>query len=145
MIERFGRGWRPSPACCSSASASPTASGDCGGPPAGELHGHSHAHYDHVHDPGRDDRLDALLLFSADPCVAVIPLLFAAAPLGAGRARPRSSSSTKSRRSRRWSALVLPARAGVRLLRAAWLDHYGDAVAGAVIAAVGLAVAALGW
>jgi hypothetical protein len=42
-------------------------------------------------------------------------------------------------------ALVLPARAGVRFFRSTWLDRYGDAVAGAVIAGVGLTVAALGW
>ena len=42
-------------------------------------------------------------------------------------------------------ALVLPARAGARALRAEWLNRYGDAAAGAVIAAVGLVVAGLGW
>jgi threonine/homoserine/homoserine lactone efflux protein len=40
---------------------------------------------------------------------------------------------------------VLPARAGARALRAPWLDRYGDAVAGAVIVAVGVAVLGLGW
>jgi len=47
------------------------------------LHGHAHAHYDHVHDASRSTAWTLFLLFSADPCVAVIPLLFAAAPLGA--------------------------------------------------------------
>src|SRR5262249_2872063 len=46
------------------------------------FHGHAHAHYDHIHDPGRMTTLGLFLLFSADPCVAVVPLLFAAAPLG---------------------------------------------------------------
>ena len=41
-------------------------------------------------------------------------------------------------------ALVLPARAGASRLRAPWLDRYGDAVAGALIAVIGLAVGALG-
>jgi hypothetical protein len=41
--------------------------------------------------------------------------------------------------------LVLPARAGVRLLRGQWLDHYADAAAGGAIAAVGIAVMFLGW
>ena len=69
---------------------SPMRSGACGGPPARRLHGHSHAHYDHVHDAAEDDGLGLFLLFSADPCVAVIPLLFAAAPLGVGKP-PESS------------------------------------------------------
>jgi hypothetical protein len=42
-------------------------------------------------------------------------------------------------------ALVLPARAGVSVIRAGWLDRYGDAVAGGLIAAVGLLVTGLGW
>ncbi len=109
-----------------------------------KLHGHSHHHYDHVHDPGRATAWTLFLLFCADPCVAVIPLLFAAAPLGALRTTTvvlvyeLATLSTML-------ALVLPARAGVRLFRSSWMDRYGDAVAGAVIAGVGVTVAALGW
>ena len=55
------------------------------------LHGHAHAHYDHVHDPGKTTAWSLFLLFSADPCVAVIPLMFAAAPLGVVRTRGRRS------------------------------------------------------
>jgi len=108
------------------------------------LHGHAHAHYDHVHDPSRTTARSLFLLFSADPCVAVIPLLFAAAPLGAAPtvaivvAYEIATIATMV-------ALVLPARAGARVLRAAWLDRYGDAAAGAVIAVVGIAVTELGW
>jgi hypothetical protein len=40
---------------------------------------------------------------------------------------------------------VLPARAGVLVLRAAWIERYGDAAAGGLIAAVGLLVVGLGW
>ncbi len=108
------------------------------------LHGHSHPHYDHVHDAERTTAWTLFLLFSADPCVAVIPLLFAAAPLGAlpttGVVAIYEVSTLAA-----MAALVLPARAGVRLLRAPWLDRYGDAMAGAVIAAAGLAVTGLGW
>ena len=46
------------------------------------VHGHAHAHYDHVHDASKTTAWSLFLLFSADPCVAVIPLLFAAAALG---------------------------------------------------------------
>ena len=108
------------------------------------LHGHLHSHYDHVHDPDHATAWTLFLLFSVDPCVAVIPLLFAAAPLGALRttgvvlAYELATLATMT-------VLVLPARAGARRLRAGWLDRFGDALAGTVIAAVGLAVIGLGW
>ena len=45
---------------------------------AGErFHGHHHHHYDHVHEPSTMTPWALFLLFSADPCVAVIPILFA--------------------------------------------------------------------
>ena len=108
------------------------------------LHGHSHSHYDHIHDPGRVTAWTLFLLFSADPCVAVIPLLFAAAPLGALPATGVVLTYELATLAT-MGALVLPARAGARLLRATWLDRYADAVAGCVVAAVGTAVTALGW
>ena len=108
------------------------------------FHGHAHAHYDHVHDPGKATAWSLFLLFSADPCVAVIPLLFAAAPLGAVQSAgvvliyETVTIATMA-------LLVLSARAGAGALRASWLDRYGDAAAGGVIATVGVVVAALGW
>jgi hypothetical protein len=35
-------------------------------------------HYDHVHDPSRATAWSLFLLFSVDPCVAVIPLVLSA-------------------------------------------------------------------
>jgi nickel/cobalt exporter len=108
------------------------------------LHGHAHAHYDHVHDPSRTTAWTLFLLFSADPCVAVIPLMLAAGPLGAWHVAglvvvyELATLGTMI-------ALVLPAQAGARILRARWLDAYGDAVAGVLIAATGLVVSRLGW
>lgn len=108
------------------------------------IHGHHHHHYDHVHDPERMTPLALFLLFSADPCVAVIPILFAAAPLGPLRttvvvaAYELATIATMV-------ALVLPARAAAARVRGHWFSHYGDATAGAVIAFVGILVAALGW
>jgi putative Mn2+ efflux pump MntP len=108
-----------------------------------KLHGHAHSHYDHVHDASRTTARTLFLLFSADPCVAVIPLLFAAAPLGAARTAgvvllyEAATIGTMV-------ALVLPARAGAAVFRAGWLDRWGDAAAGAVIAVVGITVTALG-
>jgi len=107
------------------------------------VHGHRHAHYDHVHDPAKTTALSLFLLFSADPCVAVIPLLFAAAPLGAaptaGIVLLYEAATIAT-----MIALVLPARAGASRLRFPWLDHWGDAVAGGLIAATGVVVMALG-
>jgi len=107
------------------------------------LHGHAHARYDHVHDASKTTAWSLFLLFSADPCVAVIPLLFAAAPLGTAPAAgivvlyEAATIGTMI-------ALVLPARAGVSRLRFPWLDAWGDAVAGGLIAATGVVVMALG-
>lgn len=109
-----------------------------------KLHGHSHRHYDHVHDPSKTSAWTLFLLFSADPCVAVAPLLFGAVPLGAGKTLvivllyELATLATMV-------VLVLPARAGARVLRFSWLDRYGDAAAGGVIAGVGLVVVGLGW
>jgi hypothetical protein len=107
------------------------------------LHGHAHVHYDHVHDPSAMSARTLFLLFSADPCVAVVPLMFAAAPLGVAKTLAvvllyeMATLATML-------AFVLPARAGARIFRAQWLDRYGDAAAGGVIAAVGLAVTVIG-
>jgi nickel/cobalt transporter (NicO) family protein len=107
------------------------------------LHGHPHLHYDHVHDASKKTAWSLFFLFSADPCVAVVPLLFAAAPLGAARTAAIvlvyeiATIGTMV-------ALVLPAHAGATAFRAPWLDRYGDTAAGGVIAAAGIVVAALG-
>ena len=76
--------------------------------------------------------------------MAVIPLLFAAAPLGA---RPTAGIVVlyEIATLATMAGLVAAARAGVRQLHFGWLDRYGDAAAGAVIAAVGIAVLGLGW
>ena len=108
------------------------------------LHGHSHTHYDHVHEPSRATAWSLFLLFCADPCVAVMPILVAAAPLGAmpilGIVIVYEVSTLAA-----MAALVLPARAGAAALRWKWLDRHADAAAGASIALVGVVVLGLGW
>ncbi len=107
------------------------------------VHGHPHAHYDHVHDPSRATAWSLFLLFSADPCVAVIPLLFSAAPLGTGQTLAivllyeAATIGTMI-------PLVLSARAGAVRFRLPFLDRWGDAVAGGVIVVTGVVVGLLG-
>lgn len=119
---------------------------------ADRIHQRAHAHGQH-HDHGVGNRFHTpstrvtpwtlFLLFSADPCVAVIPLMFAAAPLGWSStlavvvAYEAATIATMV-------LLVLPARAAAATIRGAWADRYGDALAGGVVALVGLAVLSLG-
>ena len=109
-----------------------------------KVHGHSHSHYDHVHDPSKATITGMFLLFCADPCVAVVPILVAAAPLRASEILALVVVYEIATLGA-MVALVLPARAGINVLKARWLDHYGDAAAGGVIAVVGMVVAGLGW
>ena len=132
---------------------------------ADRMHQHAHAHgHPHVHvhllrgarhapdtclaeaedvARGRMTAWTLFLLFSADPCVAVIPLMFAAAPLGWSStlavivAYEAATIATMV-------LLVLPACAAAATIRGAWADRYGDALAGGVVALVGLAVLSLG-
>ena len=101
-------------------------------------HHHRHHHLDHA--------LSAralFLLFCADPCVAVIPLMFAAfssgwtAALAVVVAYEVATIATMV-------ALVLPARAATGAVRDAWIDRFGDALAGTVIAGVGVVVGLTG-
>lgn len=108
------------------------------------LHGHAHVHYDHVHHPSSMTAWALFLLFSADPCVAVVPLMFASAPLGPMRTLAivllyeAATIATMV-------ALSLPARAIAGRIRGDGAGRYGEAAAGCVIALVGIGVMALGW
>jgi nickel/cobalt transporter (NicO) family protein len=108
------------------------------------VHGHAHGRYDHVHDPSRMTAWGLFLLFSADPCVAVIPVLFAAAPLGV---LPTITLVVLYELATLATmvGLVLPARAGAQLFRGEWINRYGDATAGGLIAVTGIVVTVLGW
>lgn len=102
-------------------------------------HGHSHPH-PHAHHV---TPWTLFVLFSADPCVAVIPLIFASAPLG----WPWTLAIVTAYEAATIATmvlLVLPARAAAGLARGAWAERYGDALAGAVVALVGIAVVGLG-
>jgi vacuolar-type H+-ATPase subunit I/STV1 len=112
---------------------------------AGKLHGHTHPHFDHVHDPSRATVAGLFLLFSVDPCVRLIPIILAAAPLGWAKLVALIVIYEVATLGS-MVAIVITARSGAfKGLQAPWLDRYGDALAGGLIVATGLAVAALGW
>ena len=110
----------------------------------GHSHGHHHAHYDHDHNGHRMTPAALFLLFSADPCVAVMPILFASAPLGIARTAFVVSAYELATIAT-MVLLVVPASAAARRVGGRWLTRYGDAFAGGVIASVGLVVTVLGW
>lgn len=76
------------------------------------------------------------VLFCLDPCVAVMPLIFAASIQGVvavGVVIIVYEAATMAT----MVMLVLNAHAGVRRLEMPWIDRFGDAVAGAVIVCIG--------
>jgi ABC-type nickel/cobalt efflux system permease component RcnA len=108
------------------------------------LHGHHHHHYDHVHDASRASTWSLFLIYCADPCVAVIPILFAAAPLSAVETisivMAYEVATVGS-----MVALVGLAHSGAKLFRGKWIERYGDGMAGGLIVATGIMVAVLDW
>lgn len=105
-------------------------------------HDHRHVHGHNGHDHGLTE-WSLFLLFSADPCVAVVPMIMAAS--GAGwRTTAAVVASYELATIGTMVILVTAAHAGVRALRAAWIDQYGHAVAGAFIITLGAAMALLG-
>ena len=110
--------------------------------PHAVIHPHKHAHGHHDHDHGLTE-WSLFVLFSADPCVAVIPMIIAAAAAGWAAvvtvivAYEVATISTMV-------VLVTTAHAGARAFRAPWIDRYGDMAAGALIVTTGVAMAALG-
>ncbi|MCB9563960.1 MAG: hypothetical protein H6708_26490 [Kofleriaceae bacterium] len=116
----------------------------------GHVHDHDHAHDAHHHrhhhaaDPSRTTVWTLFLVYCADPCVAVIPILFAAAPLprlatgGVVVAYEAATIGTMV-------ILAAVARAGAGALRGAWIDRWVHSAAGASIVVTGVAVAVLGW
>jgi hypothetical protein len=112
----------------------------------GRLHAHLLPHEHREHEGSQHRPLTAwtlFLLFSADPCVAVIPLVFAAAPLGwinvLGVVISYELATIAT-----MVVFVLPARAAAAAVRGAWIDSWADTLAGGVVAVVGLVVARLG-
>jgi nickel/cobalt exporter len=101
-------------------------------------HDHHHAHGHHDHDHGLT-QWSLFLLFSSDPCVALIPMIIASAGFGWPTlitvilAYELATIGTMV-------VMVTIAHASARTLRAPWLDRYSDAIAGGVIVFVGAMV-----
>jgi hypothetical protein len=110
--------------------------------PHAAIHPHRHAHGHHDHDHGLTE-WSLFVLFSLDPCVAVIPMIMAAA--GAGwHAVLTVVVAYEVATIATMVILVTMAHAGARAFRAPWIDRYGDVAAGALIVTVGAATMALG-
>jgi nickel/cobalt exporter len=112
---------------------------------AERLHGHHHSHFDHVHDPSRVTVASLVLIFAADPCVRLIPIVIAAAPLGWGRVAALILLYEIATIGAMVAIVQASFAGALATLRAPWLDRYGDALAGALIVATGVTVALLGW
>lgn len=111
---------------------------------AHRLHGHHHAHYDHVHAPGKRTTWALFAIYCADPCIAVIPIVFAAAPLSRF-ATLAIVIVYEVATIGTMVALSVVARAGAIAVRGRWVERYGDSAAGVLIVVTGIAVAGLGW
>ncbi len=108
------------------------------------LHGHDHKHFDHVHDPSRTTVWSLFAIYCADPCVAVVPIVFAAAPLSR-LATLAIVIVYEIATIGTMVGLTLTARAGAARLRGEWVERYGDSLAGGMIVVTGVVVAVLGW
>ena len=108
----------------------------------GVPHDHGHGHH-HRHSGNGLTAWSLFLLFCADPCVAVIPMIVAASTRGWGAVASVvivyevATIGTMI-------VFVLGARAGARAVRLPFVDRYGDALAGAVIVILGALVTFLG-
>lgn len=107
----------------------------------GVRHDHGHGH-SHGHKPGMTE-WGLFLLFCADPCVALIPMIVAAS---AGGWTAVSSVIVVYEIATIAAIVVLvqAAHAGARQVRFGWVDRYGDVVAGAMILGVGAFVTLVG-
>jgi nickel/cobalt transporter (NicO) family protein len=103
---------------------------------------HHHAHAER--DPSRTTVWTLFAIYCADPCIAVVPIVFAAASLS------RAATVTivvvyELATIGTMVALTALARAGASRLHGRWVERYGDATAGGLIVATGVLVALIGW
>jgi nickel/cobalt exporter len=105
-------------------------------------HGHGHVHHHHHGGSGATE-WSLFLLFCADPCIALIPMIVAASTQGWNSilmvVLVYEVATILS-----MIVLVATASAGARHVRFAWVDRYGDALAGALIVVLGAVVIVVG-
>jgi len=94
----------------------------------------------HHHHHGQDTRTTWTLfaIYCADPCVAVVPIIFAAAPLsklGTFAIVLVYELATIAT----MVGLTVATRAGASVIRGRWVEHYGETAAGGLIAEIGRA------
>jgi len=100
----------------------------------------------HAHGHGGKNMTEwgLFLVYSADPCVAVIPMIIAASA-GGWTAVALVTIAYEIATIATMIVLATGMLAGVKRMTLHWADHYGDAVAGGVIVFVGVAMLVLGW
>lgn len=106
-------------------------------------HGHGSHHRHRHHTRGGPTEWGLFLLFCVDPCVALIPMIVAAASGGWG-AVAAVIAVYEIATVGAMIALVHAAQAGARAVRFPLLDRWGDAIAGALIVVLGAVVTILG-
>ncbi|MDY7091665.1 MAG: hypothetical protein SX243_01700 [Acidobacteriota bacterium] len=84
-----------------------------------------------------------LVIFALDPCVALIPLVFAAATLGPTAVATVALTYAAATLTT-MTALVAPAHRGLQTWRTPFLSRWADVLAGGTVALVGLGVMVLG-
>jgi len=105
---------------------------------------HDHGRGAHHHHQGKDLTAWGLFfLFSADPCVALIPMIIAASARG-WTAVASVIAVYEVATIAAIVILVRVAHAGARKLQFGWVDRYGDAVAGGLMIGVGAFVTFIG-
>jgi nickel/cobalt transporter (NicO) family protein len=103
-------------------------------------HHHTHAQ----RDPSRTTVWTLFAIYCADPCIAVVPIVFAAASLSRV-ATVAIVVVYELATIGTMVALTAIARAGAGRLHGRWVERYGDATAGGLIVATGVLVALIGW
>lgn len=109
-----------------------------------KFHGHDHRHMDHVHDASSTTTWTLFVIYCADPCIAVVPIVFAAASLSV-LATIAIVLVYEIATIATMIGLTLAARAGASTIRGRWVERYGDSAAGGLIVTTGIVVALLGW
>lgn len=108
----------------------------------GVPHDHGQGHHHHHGKKGLTE-WGLFVLFCADPCIALIPMIIAASARGWGAV----GAVVVVYEIATIAAIVILVRmahAGARRLRFAWVDRYGDAVAGVLMISVGAFVTFVG-